>query len=153
VAAEAMALSKAEQFKKDIIYAAHVLRYANSYDYSHYVPKGPNGLTGIDELDRASYGDLDPAGVFGHGFGYAQTSEVEGDAVLHDLIITDNEVDDEHAEHLLELMENAAQGFKDMVQACRDDFQAIVDEAKAESADKKAELDEVILNAGALALE
>ena len=31
-----------------------------------------------------------------------------------------------------------------MIQACRDDFQAIVDEAKDESADRKANVDSVV---------
>merc|ERR1711934_241829 len=99
--------------------------------YSHYVPKGPNGLTGIGELDVESYGDLEPAGLYkGHGYGYAQElSTPEG---LHDPVIELNEGDDEHAYHLEELLADSKQGFVDMVQACRDDFQAIVDQAKCD---------------------
>jgi hypothetical protein len=142
-AAEELALTKAEQFKKDIIYASHVLRYGNSYGYSHFVPKGPNGLTGVDELDRLTYGDLEPAGLlYGHGYGYAQTQS-DPDK-LHEQVFTENEVDDAHADHLLQALADARQGFADMVQACRDDFQAMVDQAKDDSADRKANVDSAV---------
>jgi hypothetical protein len=146
-AAEALAMSKADEFKKNIIYAVHVLKYANSYGYSHYVPKGPNGLTGIDELDVEAYGDIDPAGLYkGHGYGYAQElSTPEG---LHDPVLEENEGDDEHATHLEDLLADSKQGFVDMVQACRDDFQAIVDQAKSDSADRKAGVDQVMWDEG-----
>jgi hypothetical protein len=137
-----MALTKAEQAKKDIIFASHVLRYGNSYGYNHYVPKGPNGLTGVDELDRVSYGDLTPAGLlYGHGYGYAQTQEVADGVGPHDHIITENVVEDEHADHLTQALEDAKQSFADAVQAARDEFQAMVDMAKMEAADEKAVID------------
>lgn len=105
-AAEELALTKAEQFKKDIIYASHVLRYGNSYGYSHFVPKGPNGLTGVDELDRLTYGDLEPAGLlYGHGYGYAQT--MSDPDLLHDQVITENEVDDHHHDKLEQMLADA----------------------------------------------
>jgi hypothetical protein len=145
-AAEQLALVKAEEFKKQIIYAAHVLRYANSYGYNHFVPKGPNGLTGVDELDRLTYGDLEPAGLlYGHGYGYAQT--MSDPDLLHEEVITENEVDDHHHDKLEQMLADARQGFADMIQACRDDFQAMVDTDKQESDDRKAEVDEILGNA------
>ena len=42
------------------------------------------------------------------------------------------------------MLADAVQGFADMVQACRDDFQAIVDEAEDESDARKAAVDETL---------
>lgn len=76
VAAEAAALSRADELKKEIIYATHVLQYATN-NKPHYAPAQPNGLTGVDELDvRASleYPDFEHEHgddyVDAHGFGY-----------------------------------------------------------------------------------
>jgi hypothetical protein len=102
------------------------------------VPKGPNGLTGVDKIDRRSYADLDPAGLlYGHGYGYAQTQEI-----VHEHVITENEVDDEHAAKLEQMLEDAVKGFADLVQDCRDSFQAMVDLAKSESVDRRGDLDQ-----------
>merc|ERR1712060_866596 len=82
--------------------------------------------TGVDELDRLSYGDLEPAGL------------------LYDHVITENEVDDHHHDKLEQMLADARQGFADMIQACRDDFQALVDIDELEADDRKAEVDRVL---------
>jgi hypothetical protein len=97
--AEAAAISAADELKKQVIYNVFVLSYANDGEYSHYVPKGPNGLTGLDILDAKSYDDFpEPGLIYDHGYGYAQVAN------------------DEHAMTLTEALEAGKSGFDEMIQ-------------------------------------
>jgi hypothetical protein len=76
------------------------------------VPKGPNGLTGIDILDAKSYDDFaQPGLIHDHGYGYAQVEN------------------DDHAMTLMEALDAGVADFDTKLQACRDDFQLMVDTA------------------------
>ena len=104
-AAEAAALSRAEELKKIIVYSAHVLKYATKQ-----IIGPPNGLTGIDELDVRTYDNSDH-----YKFELAQLDK-SGYSLLKDTH------GDEHDQKLKEALEQAKQDFDDMVLACREDF-------------------------------
>jgi len=124
-AAEAGAHSRAEELRKQIIYAMHILRYAGGEDSgaygfgnygSSYYGKG-NSLTGIDTLDHYR---------LPNSHGYAQVQDV-GAPILK----LNN--DEENRGRQEESLENAKIDFDAMVQACRDEFGALVATEQAES--------------------
>jgi hypothetical protein len=63
-AKEGLAQATAQELRKRIIYAVHVLRYARDFDEQHGIYQQQTALTGVDELDRIT---LDPANIPGEG--------------------------------------------------------------------------------------
>lgn len=144
-AAESAAYSAADGFKKDIIYSMHVIRYAGGADKgglgfghfgSSFYGKG-NGLTGIDELDTYRVPDKFNAVL---GFAQAQNSD-------------DGLEDDDHHGDLVQMLIDAKDGFDAMIQACKDDFSALVALDKSESEGRRDALNQQLWDATGSALE
>ena len=115
-AAEAGMATGFEASRKNVIYAIHVLRYAGGEDLgafgfgnfaSSYYGKG-NSLTGIDELDSFR---------LPNSHGYAQVADEPKGHINND---------DSQTAKLEILLGEAKAEFDAMLQACRDEFGALV---------------------------
>jgi hypothetical protein len=124
-ACEAAAVSRAEELRKQIIYAMHIMRYAGGRDSGSYgfgifgssfYGKG-NSLTGIDNLDNYR---------LENAHGYAQTQDI-GAPVLK---LNNDETNRERQE---ESFDEARYAFDTMIQNSRDYFADYVATDKAES--------------------